>query len=75
MEVDTTRIEDPMLLQEVYDFTNDCYGITRARIFNNRPHLTDAQAYDVKWIGSDYLLNTSGYYDSSYSKVPRKSWP
>lgn len=75
MEVDTTRIEDPMLLQEVYDFTNDCYGITRARLFNNRPHLTDAQAYDVKWIGSDYLLNTSGYYDSSYSKVPRKSWP
>ncbi|UYZ83048.1 conjugal transfer protein TraG N-terminal domain-containing protein [Entomomonas sp. E2T0] len=75
MEVDTTRIEDPMLLQEVYDFTNDCYGITRARLFHNKPTLTDEQAYDVKWIGSDYLLNTSGYYDSSYSKVPRKSWP
>lgn len=75
MEVDTTRIEDPVLLQEIYDFTNDCYGLTRARLFNNRPHLTDKQAYDVKWIGSDYLLNTPGYYDTSYSKVPRKSWP
>lgn len=75
MEVDTTRIEDPMLLQEVYDFTNDCYGVTRARLFNNKPTLTEEQSYDVKWIGSDYLLNTSGYYDSSYSKVPRKNWP
>lgn len=75
MEVDTTRIEDPVLLQEVYDFTNDCYGLTRARLFNNRPTLNVKQAYDVKWIGSDYLLNTPGYYDSSYSKVPRQGWP
>lgn len=75
MEVDTTRIEDPILLQEVYDFTNDCYGLARARLFNNKPSLTDAQAYDVKWIGSDYLLNTPGYYDNAYSKLPRKNWP
>lgn len=75
MEVDTTRIEDPVLLQEVYEFTNDCYGIARARLFNNKPNLSDKDAYDIKWIGSDYLLNTSGYYDKAYSKLPRKNWP
>lgn len=75
MEVDASRIEDPILLQEVYEFTNDCYGIARSRLFLNKPNLSDDDAYDVKWIGSEYLLKTPGYYDKAYSKLPRKNWP
>lgn len=30
---------------------------------------------DLSWIGSHFLLNTSGYYDTDYSKTPRASWP
>ncbi|HHH8833603.1 TPA: conjugal transfer protein TraG, partial [Pseudomonas aeruginosa] len=30
---------------------------------------------DLNWIGSRFLLNTPGYYDTDYSKSPRQSWP
>ncbi|TEQ98393.1 conjugal transfer protein TraG N-terminal domain-containing protein, partial [Pseudomonas aeruginosa] len=30
---------------------------------------------DLNWIGSRFLLNTPGYYDTDYSKTPRQSWP
>ncbi|HAF90171.1 MAG TPA: conjugal transfer protein TraG, partial [Pseudomonas sp.] len=37
MDVDATRIDDPVLAQEVADFTHDCYGPSRAKLFMNRP--------------------------------------
>ncbi len=52
MEVDATRIDDPVLAQEVSDFTHDCYGPARAKLFMNRPTLDEEQMYDVTWIGS-----------------------
>src|SRR3546814_20146079 len=51
MDVDATRIDDPVLAQEVADFTHDCYGQSRARLFMNRPTLSDEQMNDVTWIG------------------------
>lgn len=73
--VDSTRINDPVLTQEVADFTHDCYGPARARLFRNRPTLTDAQTDDVNWIGSSYFVNTAGYYDRYHSSTPRTAWP
>ncbi|NWB94807.1 conjugal transfer protein TraG N-terminal domain-containing protein [Pseudomonas gingeri] len=87
MEVDNTRINNPLLAQEVADFTHDCYGPSRARLFMRQPEIISAadnakqngamsDAYsDLSWIGSHYLLNTAGYYDTDYSKTPRASWP
>src|SRR3546814_20668712 len=43
MDVDATRIDDPVLAQEVADFTHDCYGPSRAKLFMNRPTLYDEQ--------------------------------
>jgi hypothetical protein len=74
MEVDATRIDDPVLAQEVSDFTHDCYGPARAKLFMNRPNLSDEQMYDVTWIGSNYFLNTTGYYDTYRAKTPREGW-
>jgi hypothetical protein len=33
MEVDASRLDDPVLAQEVADFTHDCYGPARAKLF------------------------------------------
>ncbi len=64
MDVDATRIDDPVLAQEVADFTHDCYGPSRAKLFMNRPTLSDEQMNDVTWIGSSYFLDTPGFYDT-----------
>lgn len=75
MDIDATRIDDPVLAQEVGDFTHDCYGPSRAKLFSNRPTLTDDQMNDVTWIGSHYFLNTTGYYNTYHSSTPRTAWP
>lgn len=75
MDIATTRIADPVLAQEVADFTQDCYGPSRAKLFLSRPTLADQQMYDVSWIGSQYFQTTSGYYDTYHSSTPRAAWP
>lgn len=75
MQVNTTRLHDPVLAQEVADFTNDCYGYSRAKLFMSRPTLSDEQTNDINWIGSRYFNQQSGYYDTYHAKTPRAEWP
>lgn len=80
MEVNNTRINNPLLAQEVADFTRFCYGPSRARLFMRQPDLGSVAdnpetLQDLSWIGSRYFLGTSGYYDTDYSKTPRAAWP
>ncbi len=74
MEVNATRIDDPVLAQEVADFTHDCYGPARAKLFMSRPDLDEAQMHDVTWIGSRYFLDNAGYYDTYRARTPRDGW-
>ncbi|MGQ5288516.1 conjugal transfer protein TraG N-terminal domain-containing protein [Pectobacterium actinidiae] len=77
MDIDNTRIDDPLLAQEVSDFALNCYGPARAKLFMNlnRPSLSDEQMDDVSWIGSHYFVDTPGYYDAYRSSTPREAWP
>ncbi len=75
MEINATRIDDPVLAQEVADFTHDCYGPARAKLFMSRPQLDEAQMHDVTWIGSSYFVTTNGFYDTYRAKTPRDGWP
>lgn len=75
MDIDATRIDDPLLAQEVGDFSRDCYGLARARLFMRRPSLSEEQMHDVSWIGSSYFVDSTGFYDSYRSKTPRAAWP
>lgn len=75
MDIDATRIDDPVLSQEIADFTRDCYGLARARLFMSRPTLDEDAMNDVTWIGSNHFLNTAGYYDAYRSRTPRAAWP
>lgn len=74
MDIDATRLDDPLLAQEVSDFSRDCYGAARARLFMRRPSLSDEQMHDVSWIGSNYFVDTAGFYDSYRSATPRAAW-
>lgn len=74
MEINATRIDDPVLAQEVADFTHDCYGPARAKLFMSRPDLDEAQMHDVTWIGSRFFTDTGGYYDTYHAKTPRDGW-
>ncbi|QXH87774.1 conjugal transfer protein TraG N-terminal domain-containing protein [Pseudomonas shahriarae] len=75
MQVNNTRLHDPVLAQEVADFTNDCYGYSRAKLFMNRPNLNDELTNDINWIGSRYFTGQPGYYDTYHSRTPRAEWP
>jgi len=75
IEINTTRIDDPLLSQEVADFGRDCYGPARARLFASRPTLSEEEINDVTWIGSSYFLSTPGLYDTYHSSTPRDAWP
>jgi hypothetical protein len=80
MDVDDARINNPLLAQEIADFTHDCYGPSRARVFMRQPELGGAGEHnsvqvDLNWIGSHFFLKTPGYYDIDYSKTPRSHWP
>ena len=75
MDIDSTRIADPLLAQEVADFTRDCYGPARAKLFTNRPTLNNEEMHDVTWVGSRFFLNTAGFYDTYRSQSPRDAWP
>lgn len=80
MDVNNARINNPLLAQEVADFTRECYGSSRARLFMRQPNLGSSASQtekmrDLGWIGSNYFLNTPGYYDTDYSRSPRTSWP
>lgn len=33
INIDNTRINDPLLTQEIADFTHDCYGPVRDKLF------------------------------------------
>ena len=75
IDVDSTRIGDPVLAQQVADFTRDCYGAARAKLFSTRPTLGADQMNDVTWIGSTYFQTTAGYYDTYHSQAPLTSFP
>ncbi len=79
MDVNSTRINNPLLAQEVVDFANDCYGRARAKLFMTQPELSKEQLNDVNWIGSHFFLETSGYYNDGFSgfrsQTPRTRWP
>ncbi|WP_313025547.1 conjugal transfer protein TraG N-terminal domain-containing protein [Pseudomonas lopnurensis] len=73
--IDEMRLEDPYLRQEVGDFVRDCYANAKITLFDERPPLTKELTADVGWIGSNFFMNTAGYYDREYSRTPRADWP
>ncbi|MGL4724667.1 MAG: conjugal transfer protein TraG N-terminal domain-containing protein [Scandinavium sp.] len=73
-DVQHTRISDPILAQELQDFTMECYAPSLVRLKQQESSLTYDEDQDVAWIGSSRFLTQPGYYDSNHARSPRKNW-
>lgn len=73
-EVQNTKIRDPIVLQEVQDFADQCYSRAYFKLKNSHQQLSDATINGIGWIGSRYFLTTAGYYDHYTSAEPRSQW-
>ncbi|AHM72154.1 conjugal transfer protein TraG [Yersinia hibernica] len=74
-DIQNTKVRDPIVLQEVQDFADQCYSRSYFKLKNSNSQLSDATINAVGWIGSRYFLNTGGYYDYYTSASPRSQWP
>lgn len=81
-EIDNQRIADPNLIEEVAQFTNECYGEARVKLFRDKgvtESWTDASGlmtkWEAGWIGSKVFLETGGYYDSMRALSPQRLFP
>ncbi|MEO0436613.1 MAG: conjugal transfer protein TraG N-terminal domain-containing protein [Pseudomonadota bacterium] len=69
-------IEDPNLSEEIKEFTDDCYRRSKSRLMrSDTSALTPAQLEDTNWLGSEYFLATSGYYNRYYAQNPQSLFP
>ncbi len=74
-DVQNTKIRDPIVLQEVQDFADQCYSRAYFKLKNSNSQLSDATINSVGWMGSRYFLTVGGYYDHYTSTEPRSLWP
>ncbi|WP_111748804.1 conjugal transfer protein TraG N-terminal domain-containing protein [Salinisphaera orenii] len=74
-ELRASSIDNPELRQEVARFQQWCYGRAHTKFLNNTDNITSQQASSTDWIGSDYLLQTAGYYDSFQAHRPVSNFP
>lgn len=64
--LDNTRISDPELRREIELFSNDCFLKARAKFNAGLTTLPAAYpADDINWIGSQYFLDTDGFYGNA----------
>ncbi|MGL4724133.1 MAG: conjugal transfer protein TraG N-terminal domain-containing protein [Scandinavium sp.] len=73
-EVQHTRINNPLLAQELKDFTLECYAPSLVHLKQQDVGLSYDDDQDVAWIGSSRFLTRPGYYDSNHARSPRKNW-
>jgi hypothetical protein len=69
-EVQHTKLIDPIIRQEVQEFASQCYAKSYYKLKNVNTSLPAKTVDSVNWIGSDYFLNTGGYYDYYTSTMP-----
>ncbi|MAM55807.1 MAG: conjugal transfer protein TraG [Salinicola sp.] len=74
-EVDAQSITDPGLKREVGEFQRQCYGAARNRLFQEGGTINATEGMDVDWLGSEYFIDTPGYYDSFYAGRPVEGFP
>jgi len=74
-DIQHTRINDPILAQELQDFVLECYAPSLARLKQQEEGMdSPAETDDINWIGSAYFLTTPGYYDTDHARSPHAAW-
>ncbi|MGR7118217.1 conjugal transfer protein TraG N-terminal domain-containing protein [Klebsiella aerogenes] len=73
-EVQHTRINDPILADELQDFVMECYAPSLVHLKQLGGSLTYDEDQDIAWPGSSRFLTQPGYYDTFHARSPRRSW-
>lgn len=77
LEVNDTKIKDPILKNELLEFHNYCYLPARNRFIkqmtNDGVTLNAVENDDLNWVGSQLLLK-GGFYGKYHAKYPKKRW-
>lgn len=74
-ELQTNKINDPAVKQEIGEFYNGCYKQARAK-FDGKPPAVSSYTPamqsdgDAGWLGSSYFINTTGFYDAMQPPNP-----
>lgn len=68
------RIDKPDLIQEMAQFSQDCFNPARADYREKHPDVSKYPRGDTEWPGSQAYLNL-GYYDTHQAQVPIPGWP
>jgi len=66
-QLQTNKMNDPKVRQEVGEFYNTCYRKARAKFDSNPPASYTKKMMedgDVGWLGSDFFMTTPGFYDT-----------
>lgn len=74
-DIQHTRINDPVLGQELLDFVMECHSSSLARLKQQGIALKTSEAQDIMWPGSQRFLTQPGYYDTDRARSPREPWP
>jgi len=78
MALDTTRIEDPALVDELGRFLQDCFIPARSKYYREQPDVAGLLANhgqrDPEWFGSHVYRQTAGYYDTYRATEPVEGW-
>lgn len=81
-DIDNQRIADPVLIDEISQFTSECYAEARVKFFRDQnvsESWIDANGlmskHEAGWIGAKTFLDAPGYYDSMRSLTPQRLFP
>lgn len=66
------KIDDTGLRQETRDFHNECFSRAMYKFMSEPP--TGVTQDEVAWLGSDFFMNTPGYFDSMQPINQRKDY-
>lgn len=73
--ISNLAVTDPLLITEANQFYSACFNPSVNKLQSTLSTLPDSLLDDVTWPGSNYFLETTGYYDTYRAQIPQKDWP
>jgi conserved putative membrane protein len=74
-EVQHEKINNPALLTEVQQFTQQCYVPARRKVQESQVSLNEAQAREISWLGGKLFIKNSELYPRYRAQQPIKPFP
>ncbi|MFO1432939.1 MAG: conjugal transfer protein TraG N-terminal domain-containing protein [Candidatus Competibacteraceae bacterium] len=70
----SVRIDKPDLVQEMAQFSQDCFTPAHADYQEKHPEVSNYPRGETEWPGSRVYLDLPGYYDTRQAQAPVPGW-